>query len=394
MNKQEEYIIEIRNVSKLYGNDRESAVSLLREGRSKEEVQNLTGVSTALWDVNLKIPKGKIFVIIGKSGSGKSTLVRCLNRLIKPTEGQILYKGADIEKLSKEELRELRRTQVSMVFQSFGLMSHRDVLGNVAFGLEIRGVPKEEREAKAMEIISMVGLQGWEHESCESLSGGMRQRVGIARALANDPEILLMDEPFSALDPLVRQEMQFELMKIQRKLHKTIIFITHDMDEAFFLGDNVAIMRGGQIVQTATPLEMSKNPADEYVKSFISNADKSKVITVKDIMVTPKSIVKLTDSMDFAIHVMIRQALSSVFVVDEELSLAGVLTIHNALKGNKEHKNIGDMVDTNVNTVRMDALLTDVMDVAVDTVYPLVVTDNDGKICGILPKANVLASLI
>ena len=218
----------------------------------KKKYKKKTGVSVGLWDINLQIPRGQIFVIIGLSGSGKSTLVRCFNRLNKPTSGSILFDGKDLAKLSKKELLEFRRNNISMVFQSFGLMSHRDVLGNVAYGLEVKGISRSEREEKAMEVISMVGLSGWEHQSCKNLSGGMRQRVGIARALANDPDVLLMDEPFSALDPLVRQDMQFELLQIQRKLKKTVVFITHDIDEAFKLGDTVAIMKDGKLVQVDT----------------------------------------------------------------------------------------------------------------------------------------------
>ena len=222
----------------------------------------------ALWNVSLQIPRGKIFVIIGLSGSGKSTIVRCFNRLIVPTSGKIWFNGADLTKINRRELLTFRREKIAMVFQSFGLMSHRNVLGNVAYGLEVRGVSKEEREQKAAAAIALVGLKGWEQKDCEQLSGGMRQRVGLARALANDPEVLLMDEPFSALDPLVRQDMQFELLSIQRKLGKTVIFITHDIDEAFKLGDIVAIMRDGQVIQVATPEFMSTNPANDYVARF------------------------------------------------------------------------------------------------------------------------------
>ena len=215
-------IIEVKHVSKLYGMNKVEAVNMLSEGADKQSVFKKTGVSVGLWDINMKIPRGKIFVIIGLSGSGKSTLVRCFNKLNTPTSGQIIFEGQDLDDLTNRELLEFRRTKISMVFQSFGLMSHRDVLGNVAYGLEVKGIPKAQREKKAMETIAMVGLNGWENELCENLSGGMRQRVGIARALANDPEVLLMDEPFSALDPLVRRDMQYELLKLQRKLGKPL----------------------------------------------------------------------------------------------------------------------------------------------------------------------------
>lgn len=207
-------ILRMEHVAKLYGPNQKEATKLMLEGADKAEVYRKCGCTVALWDVNLQIPRGKVFVIIGLSGSGKSTAVRCFNQLTVPTLGNVFFEEQNVGEMNRKELREYRRSKISMVFQSFGLMNHRDVLGNVSYGLEIKGVPQEEREQRAQEIISMVGLEGWEHQSCQELSGGMRQRVGIARALANDPEVLLMDEPFSALDPLVRQDIQFELLQI------------------------------------------------------------------------------------------------------------------------------------------------------------------------------------
>lgn len=267
-----EVIFKLRNVSKLYGGDQSSAVELLQQGADKETVLKITGCTAALWDINLEINRGEIFVIIGLSGCGKSTLLRCLNRLQEPTSGEIFYADNNILKFTNKQLRRFRRSQLSMVFQSFGLLSHRDVLNNVAYPLEIQGVPKHVREEHARHFLAMVGLSHYEHTRCESLSGGMRQRVGIARALCSDAEVLLMDEPFSALDPLVRADMQLELLQLREKLNKTIIFITHDMDEAFKLGDRVAIMRDGRIIQVATPEEMSRNPQDDYVRKFIASA--------------------------------------------------------------------------------------------------------------------------
>ena len=262
-------ILTVQNLSKLYGAEKNRAIKLKKANANKDEIYDKTGVTVALWDISLEIKKGEIFVIIGLSGSGKSTLVRCFNMLNKPTSGHVLYDGKDIGNFNKHELNDYRRNKISMVFQNFGLMSHRDILGNVEYGLEVKGMSKAERHEKAMEMINMVGLKGLENEPISSLSGGMMQRVGIARALANDPEILLMDEPFSALDPLVRKDMQFELLKIQSKLDKTIVFITHDINEAFKLGDKVAIMKDGELIQIATPEEMSDHPENNYVKQFI-----------------------------------------------------------------------------------------------------------------------------
>ena len=244
-----------------------------------------------------------------------------------------------------------------------------------------------------MEVIEMVGLNGWEHQSCASLSGGMRHRVGIARALANDPEVLLMDEPFSALDPLVRQDMQFELLQIQRKLRKTVIFITHDIDEAFKLGDTVAIMRDGKLVQVDTPEHMSTHPADEYVEAFINNADKSKVLSVQNVMIVPKALVRLEDSPEHAIRVMYKNELSTVYVVDSELRLAGILTIGDAINARKAQVPIEHVLITDVPVVDPDAMVADIMTMAAEARYPMAAVGKDGQLKGIVTKAKVLSSL-
>ena len=389
-----EVIIQAKNICKLYGINRAEAIKMMKEGSNKDQVQKKTGVTVALWDVNLNIRRGEIFVIIGLSGSGKSTMVRCFNRLNRPTSGQILLYGDDIAAMDKKQILELRRKRISMIFQSFGLMSHRDVMGNVAYGLEVRGVPREERERKAQEVISMVGLEGWERQSCDSLSGGMRQRVGIARALASDPEVLLMDEPFSALDPLVRRDMQFELLSIQRKLEKTVIFITHDIDEAFKLGDTVAIMRDGKVVQIDTPERMSANPADDYVRRFIDSADKSKILSVKNIMITPSCLVKTGDGVDYAISEMRKNATSSAFVVDDRLQLKGIISIQMAIQILHEKKTIADGMETELATTTADVMVSDIMGMAAETPYPIAVVDEKNRLTGIVTKSSVLSSLI
>lgn len=387
-------ILRMEHVAKLYGPNQKEATKLMLEGADKAEVYRKCGCTVALWDVNLQIPRGKVFVIIGLSGSGKSTAVRCFNQLTVPTLGNVFFEEQNVGEMNRKELREYHRSKISMVFQSFGLMNHRDVLGNVSYGLEIKGVPQEEREQRAQEIISMVGLEGWEHQSCQELSGGMRQRVGIARALANDPEVLLMDEPFSALDPLVRQDMQFELLQIQRKLKKTIIFITHDIDEAFKMGDEVCIMKGGQVVQTGTPEELSINPANEYVRNFIGFADKTKVVSVRSIMITPTSIVRVQESVDQAIREMRRNNLSSVVVIDDDLHLAGILSIKEALAAWKNDLPIEQVLQTNIPTVSPDALISDVVPLASEAAYPIAVTDQDNVLLGIVTKAGILASFV
>ncbi len=394
MSQSNEIILEVQHLAKLYGLNRPEAIRLLEAGATKEEVQKKTGVSVGLWDINLKIPRGKIFVIIGLSGSGKSTLVRCFNQLNRVSAGRVLFDGKDLSTLTKRELLEFRRTKISMVFQSFGLMSHRDVLSNVGYGLEVKGVPREAREKKSMEILSMVGLSGWEHQSCGSLSGGMRQRVGIARALANDPEVLLMDEPFSALDPLVRQDMQFELLQIQRELGKTIVFITHDIDEAFKLGDTVAILRDGRLIQVDTPERMSTHPADDYVSAFINSADKSKVLTVRNIMITPSALIRQTDGLRFAIHMMRKNALSTVYVVDDKLHLTGILSISEAIRALRENLELPQVLYTDIRTTTPDALISEIMPIAAESPYPIAVVDEKEQLKGIVTKASVLSALL
>ena len=394
MPENNDYIINVQGVSKLYGPNKTEASKLMKAGAEKDEVYKKTGTTVALWDVNLKVKRGETFVIIGLSGSGKSTIVRCLNRLQRPTSGQIYFEENDIMKFNKKELLEFRRSKMSMVFQSFGLMSHRSILGNVDYGLEVRGVPKEEREKKAMEMISMVGLEGLENQPCDSLSGGMQQRVGIARALANDPEVLLMDEPFSALDPLVRRDMQFELLQIQSKLKKTVVFITHDMDEAFKLGDTVAIMQDGKVIQIDTPEKMSSNPANDYVRRFIESADKSKVLSARNVMITPDSIIRVTDSPSIALAEMRKSGLSTVYVVDDQLHLCGILSIYEALHAHNDKLPVADVMQKELPVCQPDSLVSDIMPIAAEAIYPIAVVDNDNRLMGIVTKANVLASLI
>lgn len=393
MTNNNDTILTVKNLYKLYGSDRGKAIKLKESGLDKDVIYKKTGVTLALWDISLDIKKGEIFVIIGLSGSGKSTLVRCFNMLNRPTKGQILFEGKDISKFTKKELIEYRRNKISMIFQNFGLMSHRNVLGNVEYGLEIKGTSKEERHEKAKEMISMVGLEGYENEPISSLSGGMKQRVGIARALSNNPEILLMDEPFSALDPLVRKDMQFELLSIQRQLDKTIVFITHDINEAFKLGDRVAIMKDGELIQVATPEEMSANPANEYVKLFIDSADKTQVISVKNVMTTPNSIVKLKDNPSFAIITMRSNKVSTAYVVADKMKIQGIITIDGAIRASKEGLTISDVLIKDIDTTTPDTLLTDIISIAAETKYPIVVVNEDKSLKGIVTKADVLSSI-
>jgi glycine betaine/proline transport system ATP-binding protein len=388
----EKPVIKVENISKLFGRNHKEAIEMLSQGATKAEVLKETGVTVALWDVNFEVYPGEVFVIIGLSGSGKSTLVRCFNRLNKPTSGSIHYKDQAIEKLTHKELISYRRDNISMVFQNFGLMSHRNVISNVEYGLEIKNVGKDLRKQKALEMIKMVGLDGVENAPISSLSGGMKQRVGLARALANEPEVLLMDEPFSALDPLVKKDMQFELLSIQRKLNKTIIFITHDINEAFKLGDRVAIMRDGKVVQIDTPEGMITSPADDYVREFIEGADKSKVMSVRQVMITPSCIVKTSDGANRAIVEMRSNNVSSAYIVNEKMEFKGMLTIDGAIKARDTKGKISDYFSDDVTTINSDATIGDAMPLAANAKYPIAVLE-DNKLKGIITKASLISTL-
>lgn len=272
------------NVWKIFGNNPKRVLKNHDQSKSRAEIQAETGHVVAVKDVSFEVKKGECFVVMGLSGSGKSTLVRCISRLIEPTGGQVIINGEDVTMMDKKELRNLRRHKMAMVFQHFGLFPHRRVIDNISYGLEVRGVGKLDRIDKAMEILKLVGLEGWDQMYPRELSGGMQQRVGLARAMAVDPEILIFDEPFSALDPLIRREMQDELLELQSKLQKTLVFITHDFLEAIKMGDNIAIMKDGQISQVGTPEEIVANPVDKYVSDFTEDVPRYKVLSAGKVM--------------------------------------------------------------------------------------------------------------
>ena len=274
---------------KLFGPNPERTMSEIDRSLSRAAVQEQTGHVIAVKDVSLRVLEGETFVVMGLSGSGKSTLVRCISRLIEPTHGQVIIDGEDITKVSHSQLTQLRRRKMSMVFQHFGLFPHRKVLDNVAYGLEVRGEGRDQRYEKSMEAIELVGLGGWENNYPRELSGGMQQRVGLARAMAVDPEIMLFDEPFSALDPLIRRDMQDELLRIQEQVHKTMVFITHDFLEAIKMGDHIAIMKDGEISQVGTPEEIVANPVDQYVRDFTEDVPRYKVLSAGKVMRSPAS---------------------------------------------------------------------------------------------------------
>ena len=332
-------LISIRNLSKVFGPNPKRALPLIEQGLSKSEILAKTGCTVAINGASFDIEKRETFVVMGLSGSGKSTMIRCLNRLIEPTAGEILFDGADITKLDREALRNLRRYKMSMVFQHFGLLPQRSVLDNVEFGLEISGMDKATRTEKAMNAIELVGLKGFEQSRPSELSGGMQQRVGLARALANDPEVLLMDEAFSALDPLIRTQMQDELIDLQARMHRTIVFITHDLDEALKLGDRIAILGPeGRVQQIGTPEEILCEPADDYVRAFVQNVDRTRVLTAATIMHKHPTVTHPKDGPGTATRLMEKKRTDLVYVTDTDRKLMGIVTIDDAARLARKHQ--------------------------------------------------------
>ncbi len=384
--------VKVNHLTKIFGKKTKPALEMIRANKSKTEILEKTGATVGVYDVNFEVEEGEIFVIMGLSGSGKSTLIRLLNRLIEPTSGNIYIDGQDISSLDKEGLREVRRNKMSMVFQNFGLFPHRTILENTEYGLEIRGVPKEERQAKAEKALENSSLIAFKDQLPSQLSGGMQQRVGLARALANDPEILLMDEAFSALDPLIRREMQDELLDLQENVKKTIIFITHDLNEALRIGDRIALMKDGQIMQIGTGEEILTNPANEYVRTFVEDVDRSKVLTAQNIMVPALTTNIEIDGPTVALKRMRQEEVSMLLAVDKKRQLKGVVRAEKALEARKNGTSLVEYVDPEIQTIDKDMLVNDIFPLIYDAQTPLAVTDN-GKLLGVVIRGSVLEAL-
>lgn len=384
-------VLEARNLYKIFGKHPSEALERLRRGESRSEV--LDSGTAAVIDASFTVREGEIFVIMGLSGSGKSTLIRMLNGLLAPTSGDVVIRGRSIGQASAAELREIRRESVSMVFQHFALLPHRSVIDNAAYPLEIQGVARDERLERAQVILDKVGLSEWGDKYPSELSGGMRQRVGIARALTAGTGILLMDEAFSALDPLIRREMQEQLVELQHELQRTIIFITHDLNEAMFLGDRIAMMRDGRIVQVGTPEEILTDPANDYVAQFVQDVDRARVLTAGAVMEPPRTVTPLSAGVRGALHTLRSQQASSVFVLQSG-RLLGVVTdrvvIHAVKAGTRD---LSSILDTTVLTVRPDDLLSDIVEAAVESPVPLAVIDDDRRLIGVIPRVTLLAAL-
>ncbi|MDD3890969.1 MAG: glycine betaine/L-proline ABC transporter ATP-binding protein [Bacteroidales bacterium] len=385
--------IKIENLSLIFGKHKTRAMRLLKEGKSKTEILEETGCSVAVRNANLTIREGEVFVIMGLSGSGKSTLLRCVNRLINPTAGKIFLNNQEITSMSDKELLGIRRTGLAMVFQHFGLLPHRTVLSNVAFGLELKGVNKEERIEKAMETIELVGLLGYENQKVSDLSGGMQQRVGLARGLANSPEVLLMDEAFSALDPLIRSQMQDELLLLQEKMQKTILFITHDLEEAFKLGDRIAIMNDGEIVQVGTAEKIITQPANDYVKSFVEKVDHSTIITASSIMFRNPKIVRMKrDGPQTVLRMMRETGLKTLPVVRTNRTFLGYVNISDVVEVIKEKKTtIEGIINESVMVVTPDTTVDDMLPLITKTNHPIPVINDDNHLMGLVSLTSLIA---
>ncbi|QJB57211.1 glycine betaine/L-proline ABC transporter ATP-binding protein ProV [Pseudodesulfovibrio sp. zrk46] len=390
--------IRVENLYKIFGNKPKKALGMLKEGHDKQFVLEETGMTVGVNNASFTIETGEIFVIMGLSGSGKSTIVRMLNRLIEPTSGRVLVDGQDVTAMNNDELVKFRLYNMSMVFQSFALMPHQTVLDNAAFGLELAGVSKEKRYERAREALAQVGLAGWEDQYPDQLSGGMQQRVGLARGLAVDPEILLMDEAFSALDPLIRTEMQDELLKLQEEHQRTIVFISHDLDEALRIGDRIAIMEGGNVVQVGTPDEILQNPANDYVRAFFRGVDPTNVIGAGDIVRDshPTLVVRKEGSLRAAHEILSGSEREHGYVMDAKHRFLGVVSsegIRDAIEQGEPDKSLSQHFLDEADPVNLDESMQDILPMVASSPWPVPVVDANGVYKGVVSKNRFLRTL-
>ncbi len=387
----------VKNLYKVFGVNPKRGMKLIKEGKRKDEVLKETGMTVAVNNISFEVEEGETFVIMGLSGSGKSTIIRCLNRLIEPTAGDIILDGQNVTQMKKKDLIQMRRTAMSMVFQNFALLPNRTVLSNTEYGLEVRGeLDAAGRKERAREALGLVGLEGYEDSLPDQLSGGMKQRVGLARALANDPEILLMDEAFSALDPLIRSDMQDELIELQQKMKKTIIFITHDLDEALKLGDRIMLMKDGQVMQVGKPEEILSNPANEYVERFVQGVNRSELLTAADIMVKPWTTVNIQRGPRFAFAECQKHGLEHLLVTGEGRTLVGTVSVMDVRKSIEEGKTtLEDITKADeVNRVSPETKVQDIIELTLQSSVPVAVLDDSGKLLGVIIKSSILRAMM
>lgn len=386
--------IKVQNLTKIFGRRIQRAQELVKAGKSKAEILNSVGATVGVNNASFTVNDGEIFVVMGLSGSGKSTIIRMINRLIEPTSGKIFLDGQDLTKLDKKELLNVRRKKMSMVFQNFALFPNRTIIENTAYGLEIQGVDKDTRHQKAHEALELVGLHGYDDQYPTQLSGGMQQRVGLARALANNSEILLMDEAFSALDPLNRKDMQDELLDLQENLHKTIVFISHDLNEALRIGDRIMIMKDGEVVQIGTPEEILTQPADEYVERFIEDVDRTKVLTAANVMIRPNTVNIDKDGPRIAMRRMLENEISSVYVVNNKREFIGIVDASHVMDLiRKKITKLDSVVQRDVPTTAADTPITTIMEKISETSIPFAVVDDQKHLLGIIIRGAVLGAI-
>ncbi len=394
----EEVKLKVQNLYKIFGPHPKKAMKLLEQGLTKDEIFKQTETTVGVQNASFDIYTGEIFVIMGLSGSGKSTMVRMLNRLIEPTAGQVFIDGEDIVRMSNEQLVKMRRAKMSMVFQSFALMPHMTVLQNAAFGLEMDGVDKETRETRALEALEQVGLDAWAQSMPSELSGGMQQRVGLARGLAVDPDILLMDEAFSALDPLIRTEMQDELLKLQSKAKRTIVFISHDLDEAMRIGDRIAIMEGGRVVQVGTPEEILQNPADEYVQAFFRGVDPTNILSAGDIASDSQVTIIVTEGKNprAALQRLIKNDRDYGNILDSDKKFLGIVSadsLRELINQEEQPQLLVNAYIEAVSTAHIDDSMQDILPEVAAHPWALPILDSEGKYRGAVSKNLFLRTL-
>ncbi|WFE47228.1 glycine betaine/L-proline ABC transporter ATP-binding protein [Verrucosispora sp. WMMD1129] len=387
--------LRVKSLYKVYGSRADKAAEILRNSAGRDDKLAGLPVTAAVVDANFEVRRGEIFVVMGLSGSGKSTLIRMLNGLLSPTHGTVEIDGVDITKLKPAALRKLRREKISMVFQHFALQPHRSVLDNAGYALEIAGLPRAERREKALQALRMVGLDGSADKLPQELSGGMRQRVGLARALAAGTDIMLMDEAFSALDPLIRREVQDQLLGLQAELGKTIVFITHDLNEAMRLGDRIAVMRAGRIVQIGTAEEILTDPSNDYVAQFVADVDRTRILTASAVMERPLGVVDVNSGPRVAARVLRETQTSAVYVTGRDKRYLGTVTADAATQAVRDaRKNLQEIVSTEyAHTVEDTTPVADIFAASAQSPAPVAVVDSAGRLVGVIPRVTLLSAL-
>lgn len=385
--------IKIEKLTKIFGPRPAQALRMLDQGASNADIREKTRHAVGVADVSFEVKEGELLVVMGLSGSGKSTLIRCLNRLNEPTCGHIFVDGEDITGYDRDQLLKFRQRKISMVFQHFALFPHRSIVENAAYGLEIQGVEPQERHRRAVEALELVGLKGWENASPGQLSGGMQQRVGLARALAVAPDILLMDEAFSALDPLIRRDMQHELISLQERMKKTIVFITHDLDEALQIGDRIVLMKDGRVVQIGSPEEILNNPANAYVERFVENVDMSRVLTARSVMTRARVVAFPQDGPRTVLHKMNEENFASILVVKRDYTLLGAISLEKVSDAVKAGaKTIEELIEE-APSVSPDEPLMNIINVMAAWRYITPVVDENSKVLGVVTRTALLSAL-